>query len=130
RLDTSEDGTRRGSGTDDPTAGSSGRSTHSRHRSSRDHPTRSLDFVTEHRFDATEPARGVQAELETFLRRRVGDAGPIVLRCWLAGRGTTLMKFAALFEVVVEDREHAPRGAIRSVALAQLGVSDHDLDTL
>lgn len=79
---------------------------------------------------ATEAAAGVQKELERFLQRRVGDAGPIVLRCWLAGRGRALVQFAALFEVVVDDPQTAPTGAIRSVALSKLELGEEELNAV
>ena len=73
---------------------------------------------------ATDAAAKVRAELDAFLRRRVGDAGPIVLESWLAGRGRSLLQFAALFEVMVEDPDGAPGGAIRSVARMSLELDD------
>ena len=76
------------------------------------------------------PAEGLRPELEEFLRRRVGDAGPAILDCWLRDKGRALMMFAALFEVMENDREGAPTGAIRSVAIVNLGLDDDALESL
>ncbi|MCR9165143.1 MAG: BREX-2 system phosphatase PglZ [Nannocystaceae bacterium] len=78
----------------------------------------------------SEPAAGVRDELEAFLRRRVGDAGPGILQCWLRGHGRLLMVFAALFEVLTLDPEGAPQGSIRSVAAVKLEIEDATLDAL
>jgi hypothetical protein len=79
---------------------------------------------------SADSAAGVQPELERFLHRRVGEAGPIVLRCWLQGRGRLLMQFAALFEVAALDAPGAPTGAIRSVALSKLELPEGDLEAI
>lgn len=78
----------------------------------------------------SDAAAGLRDELEAFLRRRVGDAGPAILQCWLRGHGRMLMMFAALFEVLVLDLQGAPQGSIRSVALVKLELDEHQLGAL
>lgn len=77
-----------------------------------------------------ESAKGLRKELDLFLTRRVGDAGPAILECWLNGGGRDLLRFTALFEVVTKDPQGAPTGAIRSMALGRLNIDEAGLDAL
>lgn len=51
--------------------------------------------------EALSKTPGLRDAFETFLRASLGDAGPAVLRAWLAGRGERALELAVLCEALV-----------------------------